>query len=75
MMLVNLEDLWLETQPQNIPGTSEECPNWRNKARYSFEGFKQNGTSSGDATEIGSIPYILVGRIEGELMLSLPELL
>jgi len=39
--LVNLEDLWLETQPQNIPGIKEEYPNWRRKARYSLEEFCQ----------------------------------
>lgn len=39
IVLVNLEDLWLETQPQNVPGTHEEHPNWRRKARYSFEAF------------------------------------
>jgi 4-alpha-glucanotransferase len=37
IVLVNLEDLWLETQPQNVPSTSGECANWRNKARYSLE--------------------------------------
>ncbi len=39
VVLVNLEDLWLETQPQNIPSTVEEYPNWRRKSRYSFEAF------------------------------------
>jgi 4-alpha-glucanotransferase len=39
IVLVNLEDLWLETQAQNIPSTGGECPNWRNKARYSLEQF------------------------------------
>jgi 4-alpha-glucanotransferase len=34
---VNLEDLWGETQPQNVPGTSAERPNWRRAARYSLE--------------------------------------
>ncbi len=29
VVLVNLEDLWLEAAPQNVPGTSEERPNWR----------------------------------------------
>ncbi|MBE7448645.1 MAG: 4-alpha-glucanotransferase [Kofleriaceae bacterium] len=29
VVLVNLEDLWLEPAPQNVPGTSEERPNWR----------------------------------------------
>ncbi len=40
MVLVNLEDLWLEEQPQNIPGTSDEYHNWQRKARYSFEEFR-----------------------------------
>lgn len=39
VVLVNLEDLWHETEPQNVPGTHEERPNWRCKARYSFEEF------------------------------------
>jgi 4-alpha-glucanotransferase len=29
--VVNLEDLWNETEPQNIPGTWKEYPNWRKK--------------------------------------------
>ncbi len=40
-VLVNLEDLWLETRTQNMPGTYEECPNWRRKTRYSFEEFSR----------------------------------
>lgn len=41
IVLVNLEDLWLEERPQNVPGTSAERPNWRRKARYSFEEFSR----------------------------------
>ena len=41
MLLVNLEDLWLETEAQNVPGTQDEYPNWRRKARHSFEVFRQ----------------------------------
>ena len=41
IVLVNLEDLWLETQPQNMPGTRGEYPNWRRKAQYSLERFCQ----------------------------------
>jgi len=37
VLLVNLEDLWLETRPQNIPGTWKEYPNWQRKARYNLE--------------------------------------
>jgi 4-alpha-glucanotransferase len=39
LVLVNLEDLWQETEPQNVPGTHDERPNWRRKARLSFEEF------------------------------------
>jgi len=41
MVLVNLEDLWLEIQPQNIPSTRKEYPNWRRRAKYTFEEFCQ----------------------------------
>lgn len=41
MVLVNLEDLWHETEPQNVPGTHTERPNWQRKARYSFEDFSK----------------------------------
>jgi 4-alpha-glucanotransferase len=37
LVLINLEDLWLESEPQNVPGTSDERPNWRRKARLSLE--------------------------------------
>jgi 4-alpha-glucanotransferase len=37
LVLANLEDLWLETQPQNVPGTWRERPNWRKKVLYPFE--------------------------------------
>lgn len=36
---VNLEDLWLESQPQNVPGTGPEKPNWKLKTRLSMESF------------------------------------
>lgn len=36
-MLINLEDLWLEPSPQNVPGTWQERPNWQRKAHYSIE--------------------------------------
>jgi 4-alpha-glucanotransferase len=42
MVLVNLEDLWLETRPQNIPSTADDAyPNWRHKARYRLDEFCQ----------------------------------
>ena len=41
-VIVNLEDLWLETQPQNVPGTGPgEYPNWRRRARHGLEAFRR----------------------------------
>ena len=38
MVIVNLEDLWLEPNPQNVPGTGpREHPNWRRRSRYRLE--------------------------------------
>ena len=39
---MNLEDLWLETEPQNVPGTWQERPNWQRKARLSLEEIRTN---------------------------------
>ncbi len=41
LVLINLEDLWLESEPQNVPGTSDQRPNWRRKARHRLEAFRQ----------------------------------
>ena len=41
VLLINLEDLWLETKPQNIPSTSTEYPNWRRRAAYQLDDFNQ----------------------------------
>ena len=41
LVVVNLEDLWLEPDPQNVPGTGAERPNWRRKARYGLEALMQ----------------------------------
>ncbi|HET7854189.1 MAG TPA: 4-alpha-glucanotransferase, partial [Candidatus Methylomirabilis sp.] len=41
VVLVNLEDLWLEREPQNVPGTRDERPNWQRKARYTSEAFQE----------------------------------
>jgi len=37
IVMVTLEDLWNETEPQNTPGTGQEKPNWRRKAAKSLE--------------------------------------
>jgi 4-alpha-glucanotransferase len=40
-VLVDLEDLWGESRPQNIPGTTDAWPNWRRRARLPFETFRE----------------------------------
>src|SRR5262249_14854673 len=37
VVLVNLEDLWKETRPQNVPATQKERPNWRRRMKLSIE--------------------------------------
>jgi len=37
IVLVNLEDLWGEVFPQNVPATQKERPNWRRRIRPSIE--------------------------------------
>jgi 4-alpha-glucanotransferase len=40
-VLLNLEDLWLETNPQNIPGI-QKSQNWSRKTRYSIDEFSKS---------------------------------
>jgi 4-alpha-glucanotransferase len=44
MLLINLEDLWLETDPQNVPGTGQERPNWRRRLEYTLEEIRANAS-------------------------------
>ena len=38
VVLVTLEDLWLETEPQNVPGThGEDTANWRRRMRLTLD--------------------------------------
>ncbi|TDI48561.1 MAG: 4-alpha-glucanotransferase [Acidobacteria bacterium] len=37
LVSVTLEDLWHETKRQNVPGTTDEHPNWRRPLRYALE--------------------------------------
>jgi len=44
VILVNLEDLWLETKPQNVPGTTSERPNWRRRIERDLDAFAADQT-------------------------------
>lgn len=37
LFVLNQEDLFKDTEQQNLPGTTEEHPNWRHKMKYSLE--------------------------------------
>jgi 4-alpha-glucanotransferase len=37
--LANVEDFWLEKNPQNVPGTWKERPNWQRRAKHALEEF------------------------------------
>jgi 4-alpha-glucanotransferase len=39
LVVVGLEDLWGETEPQNVPGTTDVA-NWRRRTRYPIERFR-----------------------------------
>ncbi|MBI2166176.1 MAG: 4-alpha-glucanotransferase [Chloroflexi bacterium] len=41
LLLVNLEDLWLETMPQNVPGVADGRDNWKRAMRCSLEELTQ----------------------------------
>ncbi len=36
-LLATLEDIWQTREPQNVPGTWREKPNWRRRAMYALE--------------------------------------
>jgi 4-alpha-glucanotransferase len=44
LLSINQEDVFKQPQQQNLPGTTAEYPNWRNKMRFSIE-------------ELQSVPY------------------
>jgi 4-alpha-glucanotransferase len=52
MVVVNLEDLWLDPRPQNVPGTTDPLPNWRRRARLSFDRFREDPAIVGTLREV-----------------------
>jgi 4-alpha-glucanotransferase len=42
LMLVNQEDLFKDPEQQNLPGSTEQYPNWRHKMRFSLEELRTN---------------------------------
>jgi len=61
IVLINLEDLWGETEPQNVPGVPQRS--WRHKFRMSLE----------DAQSDGSIRRVLTNVAEARGLLKMPR--
>jgi 4-alpha-glucanotransferase len=55
LVLVNLEDLWGETRPQNVPGTVHQYPNWRRKAKLPLEAFRLEGRVVGTLATVNRL--------------------
>lgn len=51
-VIVTLEDLWGETDPQNTPGTDQERPNWSRRARLSLEQIQADPSVASALTDI-----------------------
>ena len=52
LMAVDLEDLWLEREPQNRPGTGPDVPNWRRRSAVTLEQARRDGDVVAALTEI-----------------------
>ena len=54
-VLINLEDLWLETKAQNLPGVGDRFPSFQRKARYALEEFCRMSEVSDILREINTL--------------------
>jgi 4-alpha-glucanotransferase len=54
-VLVNVEDLWQETNMQNIPGSGAKFPSWQGKARYGLGEFCRFKDVSDILKEVNSL--------------------
>ena len=51
VVLLTLEDLWLEAKPQNVPGTSSERPNWQRPMARTLQDLGAPGAMLGFTAE------------------------
>jgi 4-alpha-glucanotransferase len=47
LMLINQEDLFKDPEQQNLPGSTEQYPNWRHKMRFAIEELGTNPFAQG----------------------------
>jgi len=59
VVIASLEDLWLEPDPQNIPGTGAEHPNWRRRCTRSV------GDVAADVSLRALLERLAAARISG----------
>jgi 4-alpha-glucanotransferase len=55
LVLVDLEELWGEREPQNHPGTGVEGANWRRRAAYTLEEVRLDTGIAGDLRQIDQL--------------------
>ena len=52
LVMVDLEELWGERQPQNRPGTGPEASNWRRRASHTLEEAQEDLATVGFLREL-----------------------
>lgn len=70
-MLINLEDLWLETRAQNVPTSGKTYPNWRRKTRYKLEDWTRNPEVCATLNIIAKQRMKLLKRLQKRLLLKM----
>jgi 4-alpha-glucanotransferase len=60
ILLLNQEDLTKETEQQNLPGSTDQYPNWRRKMKFTLE--ELNGATAEDFTAMFRHQLALTGR-------------
>jgi 4-alpha-glucanotransferase len=66
ILLVNLEDLWLDPDPQNIPGISAGYPCWRKRTRCIMDEFMQDRRISSLLRELSQLRQRRTARAHGD---------
>ena len=64
VVLITLEDLWLEAKPQNVPGTSGERPNWQRPMARTLQDLGAPGAMLGFTAENSKVQPVDLAIIE-----------
>jgi 4-alpha-glucanotransferase len=64
VVLLNLEDLWLEKQPQNVPGISAQYPNWRRRAARTVDEILRDTDVASFLSSLGEARHAAGASIE-----------